>query len=59
MNASRKVTLACTPEPLQIDLDRTAVICIDMQNAFIREGAHVRPGRLAHRGRARGHRAGP
>jgi ureidoacrylate peracid hydrolase len=39
MNASRKVTLACTPEPLEIDLDRTAVICIDMQNAFIREGA--------------------
>lgn len=38
MESPRKVTLDCTPEPIQIDLDRTAVICIDMQNAFVREG---------------------
>ena len=38
MDSPRNVTLDCTPEPIQIDLDRTAVICIDMQNAFIREG---------------------
>ena len=38
MNSPRNVTLDCTPEPIEIDLDRTAVICIDMQNAFVREG---------------------
>jgi ureidoacrylate peracid hydrolase len=35
---ARKVTLECRPEPIEIDLDKTAVICIDMQNAFVREG---------------------
>ena len=38
MNAARTIVLDCRPEPLQIDLDRTAIICIDMQNAFVREG---------------------
>jgi len=32
------VSLRARPQPLDIDLARTAVICIDMQNAFIREG---------------------
>jgi ureidoacrylate peracid hydrolase len=34
----RLVTLETRPEPIEVDLDRTAVICVDMQNAFIREG---------------------
>jgi ureidoacrylate peracid hydrolase len=34
----RLATLEARPEPLEIDLDRTAVICVDMQNAFVREG---------------------
>jgi ureidoacrylate peracid hydrolase len=38
MPSSRTVALECRPEPIDIDLDRTAVICIDMQNAFAREG---------------------
>ncbi len=38
MNTNRPVGLTCTPESIEIDLDRTAVICIDMQNAFVREG---------------------
>lgn len=35
---ARPVTLATRPQPIDIDLAKTAVICIDMQNAFIREG---------------------
>ena len=38
MDTSRIVTLGSRPEAIQIDLDRTAIICIDMQNAFVREG---------------------
>ena len=38
MDTQRLVTLDSRPEPIEIDLARTAVICIDMQNAFIREG---------------------
>lgn len=38
MTARRMVSLRARPQPLDIDLARTAVICIDMQNAFIREG---------------------
>ena len=38
MEQARTATLVCRPGPLDIDLDRTAVICIDMQNAFVREG---------------------
>lgn len=34
----RMVTLQARPEPLQIDLARTAVIVVDMQNAFVSEG---------------------
>ena len=53
------VTLQSRPQPIEIDLARTAVICIDMQNAFVREGRHVRPGRVAHPGRPRQDRAEP
>ncbi len=35
---SRGVLLQAEPEPLEIDLQRTAVIVIDMQNAFVSKG---------------------
>lgn len=35
--AARMVGLNARPEPIDIDLARTAVICVDMQNAFVRE----------------------
>jgi ureidoacrylate peracid hydrolase len=38
MAVPRHAVLQSRPESLQIDLARTAVVCIDMQNAFIREG---------------------
>ena len=38
MERSRPVTLQSRPQSIEIDLARTAVICIDMQNAFVREG---------------------
>ena len=38
MTNERLATLDTTPEPLGIDLDRTTVVCVDMQNAFVREG---------------------
>lgn len=38
MPAERQVTLPTDPEPLEIDLSRTAVIIVDMQNAFVSKG---------------------
>ncbi len=38
METARPVALAARPQSLEIDLAKTAVICIDMQNAFVREG---------------------
>jgi ureidoacrylate peracid hydrolase len=35
---SRVVTVAARPEPLEIDLARTAVVVVDMQNAFVSKG---------------------
>ena len=35
---SRSVTLNAKPEPIEIDLHRTAVIVVDMQNAFVSKG---------------------
>lgn len=32
------VTLQAEPRPLEMDLDRTAILIIDMQNAFINKG---------------------
>lgn len=37
-NDSSKVVVQTTPEPLEIDLKKTAVIMVDMQNAFISKG---------------------
>jgi ureidoacrylate peracid hydrolase len=36
--AGNQVTVQAEPEPLEIDLSRTAVIVIDMQNTFVRRG---------------------
>ncbi len=38
MTAARVVRLNARPESIEIDLASTAVVCIDMQNAFVREG---------------------
>ena len=38
MKESGMVTLQAEPEPLSIDLNRTAVLVIDMQNAFVSKG---------------------
>lgn len=38
MEVTRPATLTARPESLSLDLGRTVVVCIDMQNAFIREG---------------------
>ena len=35
---SRLATIAARPEPVQVDLARTAVIVVDMQNAFASQG---------------------
>jgi ureidoacrylate peracid hydrolase len=35
---TRSVNLKARPQSIDIDLARTAVICVDMQNAFVREG---------------------
>ena len=34
----KRVTLHTTPESIEIDLHRTAVVVVDMQNAFVSEG---------------------
>jgi ureidoacrylate peracid hydrolase len=34
------VTIAAEPEPIKIDLLKTAVIVVDMQNAFVRRGGY-------------------
>jgi len=38
MTTSRPVRMQARPQAVDIDLSRTAVMCIDMQNAFVREG---------------------
>ncbi len=38
MTNPRPVTLQSRPHPIEIDIARTAVVCVDMQNAFIRQG---------------------
>jgi len=35
---SRLVTIIAKPEPIEVDLRRTAVIVVDMQNAFVSKG---------------------
>ena len=38
MNEHEMVTLSADPKPLELDVKRTAVLIIDMQNAFCRKG---------------------
>ncbi len=38
MNEHEMVTLSADPKPLELDIKRTAVLIIDMQNAFCRKG---------------------
>jgi ureidoacrylate peracid hydrolase len=38
MESLRSASLRCRPENLTLNLDRTAVVCVDMQNAFIHKG---------------------
>ena len=47
VGAANLVTIAARPAPIEIDLARTAVIVVDMQNAFS-PGGHVRRGRVRH-----------
>lgn len=38
LKAPREVTIHAAPEPIRVDLHRTAVIVVDMQNAFVSKG---------------------
>jgi ureidoacrylate peracid hydrolase len=38
MREQQRVVLKAEPQPLEIDLERTAVMVIDMQNAFVSKG---------------------
>ena len=38
MEENSKVTIQVEPGPIEIDLQRTAVMVIDMQNAFVSKG---------------------
>ena len=38
MTESGIVSLDSKPEPIELDLAKTAVVCVDMQNAFLRKG---------------------
>src|SRR4030042_2905319 len=38
LTTSRSVTMNAKPEPIEIDLRRTAIIVVDMQNAFVSKG---------------------
>ena len=38
MKTSRLVKINAKPEPIEVDLRRTAVIVVDMQNAFVSKG---------------------
>ena len=39
------ITVTAQPEPITIELARTAVVVVDMQNDFGAEGGMVRPSR--------------
>ncbi len=39
--APRRVTLEAEPAPLELDLWRTGVVIVDMQNAFLAKGAYI------------------
>ena len=38
MSLERRKVVEAEPEPLEIDLQRTAVMVVDMQNAFVSKG---------------------
>ncbi len=38
LKSSRRVTIKAKPEPIEIDVGRSAVIVVDMQNAFVSKG---------------------
>jgi ureidoacrylate peracid hydrolase len=38
--ANNRVTVQAEPEPIEIDFSKTAVIVVDMQNAFVRRGGY-------------------
>ncbi len=38
LRSAKMATIGATPDPIQIDLHRTAVIVVDMQNAFVSRG---------------------
>jgi len=35
-----KTSIVAEPEPIEVNLSRTAIIIVDMQNAFVRRGAY-------------------
>ncbi len=39
--SARRVTLSARPEALRLPVDETAVIVVDMQNAYASEGGYV------------------
>ena len=39
--AGKPALIQADPEPIEIDLQRTAVIVIDMQNAFVSKGGYL------------------
>jgi len=42
MRPGKFATLSARPEPIEIDLHRTAVIVVDMQNAFVSKDGMLR-----------------
>ncbi|GAI12601.1 unnamed protein product, partial [marine sediment metagenome] len=38
IRAKGKIAIEAKPEPLEIDLSRTAILVVDMQNAFVKKG---------------------
>jgi ureidoacrylate peracid hydrolase len=41
MSPDKRITIDTTPEPIQIRPERTAVIVVDMQNAFAKRGGYM------------------
>jgi ureidoacrylate peracid hydrolase len=41
LTVSKRILLTAEPESLEIDLAKTAIVIIDMQNAFLSKGAYV------------------
>jgi ureidoacrylate peracid hydrolase len=41
MSSQRFITFDASPDPIQVDADQTAVIVVDMQNAFAKRGGYM------------------